>query len=314
MESFLGCYNEKNYADREETLKKVEMVCLEVVLSIARGEFPKLRFCNRASWDNVSFSENGAVNLPEVKKMVQIRLDSKRSIKTFAFMMKVLSIIYRLLQENKYCTKRDIYYQYPGLFGSQSVVDNLIDNIACMLEVPRWKLHVLATCKGLVAGNLQFYDEYGHHIDCNKTKMGVQIPAHEKDMLYMHSGARFVLIVEKDATFQKLLTDNLCENFFAKIIIITGKGFPDIGTRLLVHKLWETFHLPTFALMDADPHGIAIMLVYKYGSKAQAFENHHLAVPAIKWLGILPTDIPRYSFQVIVSGSLRPAGFSQISY
>lgn len=37
----------------------------------------------------------------------------------------------------------------------------------------------------------------------------------------MHSGARFVLIVEKDATFQKLLTDNLCEKFLAKIIIIT---------------------------------------------------------------------------------------------
>ena len=29
----------------------------------------------------------------------------------------------------------------------------------------------LATCKGLVAGNLQFYDEQGRHMDCNRTKM-----------------------------------------------------------------------------------------------------------------------------------------------
>ncbi|PVD23730.1 hypothetical protein C0Q70_17003 [Pomacea canaliculata] len=159
-----------------------------------------------------------------------------------------------------------------------------------MLEVPRWKLHVLATCKGLVAGNLQFYDEYGHHIDLVHILRIINTLNNTADM---HSGARFVLIVEKDATFQKLLTDNLCENFFAKIIIITGKGFPDIGTRLLVHKLWETFHLPTFALMDADPHGIHPL----DKSFAQAFENHHLAVPAIKWLGILPTDIPRLAIE-----------------
>ena len=29
----------------------------------------------------------------------------------------------------------------------------------------------------------------------------------------------------------------------------------------------------------------------------QAFENQHLAVPALKWLGILPTDIAKQVFE-----------------
>lgn len=30
---------------------------------------------------------------------------------------------------------------------------------------------------------------------------------------------------------------------------------PDVNSRLMVRKLWDTLHIPIFALMDADPHG-----------------------------------------------------------
>lgn len=45
-----------------------------------------------------------------------------------------------------------------------------------------------------------------------------------------------------------------------------GKGFPDINTRLMLRRIWEELQLPIFALMDADPHGIEIMCVYRFGS------------------------------------------------
>lgn len=38
-------------------------------------------------------------------------------------------------------------------------------------------------------------------------------------------------------------------------VCFQGKGIPDLNTRLLVKKLWDTFHLPVFTLVDADPHG-----------------------------------------------------------
>ena len=39
---------------------------------------------------------------------------------------------------------RDIYYSDVVFFGSQNVVDEIIDNLACMLKVPRHCLHVVS--------------------------------------------------------------------------------------------------------------------------------------------------------------------------
>jgi len=47
--------------------------------------------------------------------------------------------------------------------------------------------------------------------------------------------------------------------------------------------------------VDADPHGIEILSVYKFGSKALSFDAHSLTVPVVKWLGVLPSDINRLS-------------------
>ena len=70
-----------------------------------------------------------------------------------------------------------------------------------------------------------------------------------------------------------------------------GKGFPDINTRMLLNKICNYISIPVFALVDADPHGIEIMFVYKFGSKSMSYEAEHLTCPSMKWLGILPKDI-----------------------
>ena len=42
------------------------------------------------------------------------------------------------------CIYRDIYYQNVDLYGNQSVVDEIIENIAVLLHVPRWHLNVVS--------------------------------------------------------------------------------------------------------------------------------------------------------------------------
>lgn len=42
---------------------------------------------------------------------------------------------------------RDIYYTDSQLFGNQASVDNIIDDISCMLKVPRRSLHVVSHSK-----------------------------------------------------------------------------------------------------------------------------------------------------------------------
>ncbi|CAB1455871.1 unnamed protein product [Pleuronectes platessa] len=148
-----------------------------------------------------------------------------------------------LPNRSSWANVRDIYYNNTQLFVSQTTVDSIVDDISCMLKVPRRSLHVLATSKGLIAGDLRYMEEDGTRIDC-------------------HSSS-------------------------------AGKGVPDVNSRLMVRKLWDTLHVPTFALVDADPHGIEIMCIYKYGSVAMSFEAHSLTVPSVMWLGLLPSDLRR---------------------
>lgn len=41
---------------------------------------------------------------------------------------------------------------------------------------------------------------------------------------------------------------------------------PDTCTRQIVNLIWLKFKLPSYCLVDANPFGIQIMLIYKYGS------------------------------------------------
>ncbi|XP_017655932.1 meiotic recombination protein SPO11 isoform X3 [Nannospalax galili] len=218
----------------------------------------------------------------------KIKSDSPKSVQKFALILKILSMIYKLIQSNTYATKRDIYYTDSQLFGNQTVVDTIIDDISCMLKVPRRSLHVLSTSKGLIAGNLRYVEEDGSRVHCSCGATATAVPSNIQGI----QSAKFLLIVEKDATFQRLLDDDFCSKM-SPCIMVTGKGVPDLNTRLLVKKLWDAFHIPVFTLVDADPHGIEIMCIYKYGSMSMSFEAHSLTVPAIRWLGLLPSDIKR---------------------
>ncbi|NXS39774.1 SPO11 protein, partial [Balaeniceps rex] len=275
-----------------EVLEAIENVIQDVLQSLAQKKAPVLTLANRSDWRNIEFKD--AVGLQMIPRCTtkQIRSDCPRSAPKFAVMLKILSMIYKMVQSNTYATK--IYYSDTLLFGSQSVVDNIINDISCMLKIPRRSLHILSTTKGFVAGNLSYTEEDGTKVNCT-CGATVCIIKHlnRKDLI---SHAKFMLIVEKDATFQRLLDDDFC-NKLSPCIMITGRGIPDLNTRLLVRKLWDTFQIPIFTLMDADPHGVEIMCIYKYGSVSMSFEAHHLTVPSIKWLGLLPSDLERLNIR-----------------
>lgn len=71
------------------------------------------------------------------------------------------------------------------------------------------------------------------------------------------SSAKVIVIVEKDATFQRLLEEDFLKFVNFEILLITGKGVPDISTRKLVHRLahYELKDAEFVALVDGDPYG-----------------------------------------------------------
>ncbi|XP_060931078.1 meiotic recombination protein SPO11 [Limanda limanda] len=283
---------EQEEVSHREILSRIENIILGIVTSLSKEEAPFLAVPNRSSWANISFHSAVGLQMSSGGSVSTIRSDCPSSVTKFAQILKILSVIYKLVQSNSYATKRDIYYNNTQLFVSQTTVDSIVDDISCMLKVPRRSLHVLATSKGLIAGDLCYMEEDGTRIDCHSSSAGVAVSSNIAGIRNIVSSAKFVLIVEKDATFQRLLDDDFCTKL-RPCIIITGKGVPDVNSRLMVRKLWDTLHVPTFALVDADPHGIEIMCIYKYGSVAMSFEAHSLTVPSVMWLGLLPSDLQR---------------------
>ncbi|XP_027802267.1 meiotic recombination protein SPO11 isoform X1 [Marmota flaviventris] len=279
-------------ASSAEVLASIENIMQDIITSLARNEAPAFTIDNRSSWENIKFEDSVGLQMVAHCTTRKIKSNSLKSVKKFALILKILSMIYKLVQSNTYATKRDIYYTDSQLFGTQTVVDDIINDISCMLRVPRRSLHILSTSKGLIAGNLRYIEEDGTKVHCSCGATAVAVPSNIQGIRNLITDAKFLLIVEKDATFQRLLDDDFC-NKMSPCIMVTGKGVPDLNTRLLVKKLWDSFHIPVFTLVDADPHGIEIMCIYKYGSRSMSFEAHNLTVPAMRWLGLLPSDIKR---------------------
>ncbi|XP_061486150.1 meiotic recombination protein SPO11 [Rhineura floridana] len=288
---FVACHSCE--ISSSDVLKAIEKVVEGVITSLSRNEAPVLILNNRSNWGNILFKDSVGLQMTSNCTTRKIRSDCPKSAPKFALFLKMLSIIYKMVQTNIYATKRDIFYTDTVHFGNQRVVDNIVNDISCMLKIPRRSLHILSTSKGCIAGNLSYIEEDGTKVNCTCSTTAA-VPSNVEGMKNLITEAKFILIIEKDATFQRLLDDDFCSKM-SPCIIMTGKGVPDVNTRLLVRKLWDTCHVPIFALMDGDPHGIEIMCIYKYGSVSMSFEAHRLTVPAIRWLGLLPSDFARLS-------------------
>ncbi|XP_078490434.1 meiotic recombination protein SPO11 [Ciona intestinalis] len=277
---------------RDEILSRIEDEVVSLVHQISNGDSPCLQFRNRSSWKNAMYLPNVGLKLIEDPNFTTISFGNEGSVNKFGLTVKLLSMIYKLIQSGQVATKRDLYYEEPNLFSSQSIVDHIVDDISCMICVPRRWLNVVATSKGLIAGDLQFVDPDGHTVDCSLNQSGSVVPVLVDNVSNIKTQyAKFVLVIEKDATFQRLLDQGFTTNM--PCVLVTGKGVPDVNTRILIRKIWNELEIPVFGLMDADPHGIEIMCVYRFGSLSQSHDVHSLALPFMKWIGVFPSDITR---------------------
>ncbi|MHA2358040.1 MAG: DNA topoisomerase IV subunit A, partial [Candidatus Heimdallarchaeaceae archaeon] len=148
------------------------------------------------------------------------------------------------------------------------------------------------------------FKEKGDLIDCRAIGAGKAISPNIDDIEDLDSDAEMCLVIEKDAVFNRLSEDHFYD--YVPSILITAKGQPDVATRQFLKKINDDLKLPILAIMDADPYGFEIMRVYSVGSKALSFESSHLAVPNIKWLGLLPGDLsPESGFDIPTTALLK---------
>lgn len=239
------------------------------------------------SSDNIGFDEDSELVLLG-KQRIARQFRSLGSVKSVEQLTVLMNILYEILRRDIHSTKRDLFYADVNAFESQNTSDNLIEDLGAMLQVTRPSLNVTASAKGNVVGHIE-YTEKGDFIDCRKMGSGKSISPNISDIENLQSDAEFVLVIEKDAVFNRLAEDQFYD--YVPSILITAKGQPDMATRLFLKKINDELNLPILALMDADIYGFEILRVYSVGSKALSFEASNLAVPNIKWLGLLPTDL-----------------------
>ena len=121
-------------------------------------------------------------------------------------------------------------------FRDQNEVSEAVLDVSNLLEVPRFQLGMRASSKGFLAGNVKFQDHEGQLFDCVDNAISISdqwISCPEE--ISIQSSARFILVVEKERVFNRLLSDGFSEHL--PRILITGKGISDLATRKCLRKL-----------------------------------------------------------------------------
>uniref|UniRef100_A0A915BHN0 DNA topoisomerase (ATP-hydrolyzing) n=2 Tax=Parascaris univalens TaxID=6257 RepID=A0A915BHN0_PARUN len=263
-------------ATRDVIVERIESCCLVFLHSLLAARSRTHRVVFRLPADECNLSD------------YEIRL-SRRHASRFAFCARALAQIYQLRITATFATKRDLFYDQKSLYGTQRNLDISITAVCRLLNASRSSQNVLSAGRGIVMGSL-IVDIGGRRLDCSSAPVIISDWMHHA---YYLSWPRFILVVEKDATFQKLIQEGFLSRF-SSAILVTGKGYPDISTRKFLKHLTSTYQLPLFGLMDSDPHGIEIAMTYKYGGRMKSAEVGELSLPNFIWIGLSRSEICRY--------------------
>eukprot|EP01084_Bolivina_argentea_P168803 292656_1 len=220
-----------------------------------------------------------------------------------------------LLNSGITATQREVYYANASWFKSwpeskrgdgQLRSNQAILDLAAMLGEKRHCLNIVAGSRGHIAGRLRVKQRGGEWTDPrNMLEGSINVSSewlHEEIMV--ETDARFILVVEKETVFKRLLENQ----FFNKLpcIIVTGMGQPSEATRAMVNGLQITFSIPVYGAFDCGPYGLSIFLSYVAALKA----NTDCSPNQMRWLGIRPLQLESLNFTPAMFQSFTQADHS----
>lgn len=93
--------------------------------------------------------------------------------------------------------------------------------ICCKLEVSPWQLGVMSSAKGLLAGKVKIFMPENVVIDCSQHADGMLLPHCTSVIERITTDAKYVLLVEKDTVFKKLVQYDISKHFGTECLLIT---------------------------------------------------------------------------------------------
>lgn len=172
----------------------------------------------------------------------------------------------------------------------QRTVDELVDNLASALNVRRDDLNIVASSKGVFSGPLSIRLQDNTVIGPATGEVGIALPAAGSIATISCEIIRWILIVEKDATYRSLTSCLFWQtSCVGPGLLVTAKGYPDMLTCAFVQLIrFNCPHIPIFVLADYDPDGLNILRHYRLKSE---IVSQSFTAPAIRWLGIKSEDL-----------------------
>lgn len=282
-----------------KTMRSIKEMAANVVRTAERSRAPHIEIPSR-SLSNVKYNKT--------RKIIEMGSGKNRrelfnlsQAKSYMQTMLIGNGCGQLIQQGKTTSIRGMYYLLKHTiegtkeetFDDQSDCDPVIEDVEVALNALREELHVYASNRGSMVGNLQLTDS-GDDIDCSRMGSGgYSIPSIcEPDIIqFRKCDAKFILHVEKDTVWRRFNEDKFWKTH--QCILTHGNGQPPRGVRRLLNRMHHELKLPVYCLLDNDPWGYYIYSVIKQGSISLAYESSRMAIPSAKYVGLRSIDFER---------------------
>jgi DNA topoisomerase-6 subunit A len=288
-----------------EAADKLEKLGLDMLSHIEADSSPTFTTALRSKGNIIYDDGIGFIRLGE--KTEERTFVNVGQARKFMQTVAIASKCKKFLKENAHTSIRGLYYQLKfslgedldeELFSEQSESNPLVEDLEVALNVKREDLNLNTDRKGVVAGPLVLKDKFGGdetEIDCTKQgRSGWMIPSDvDNGMEFQSVDADYVLVVEKDAMWQRLNEDRYWQK--ENCILITPKGQASRGCRRLIRKL-ASRKLPVYVFTDCDAWGWYIYWAIKTGSMNLAYLGADIATPEARFVGVTMRDIKDYDF------------------
>lgn len=285
---------------QKKTTDRIVKLAESVVGQIEKQRNPSIAIPTRTLTNTYYDERKKIVQLGDDK--VQRQFFNVSMAKKFMQTFLIADACKELIESGKTTSIRDLYYitkhtlgdSRNNTFEEQDESDPIIEDLEVTVNSLREELHLFASNKGSMAGELTLVDA-GDTIDLRRVGSGGwSVPSIvESDVIqFKKCDAEYVLLVEKDAVWRRFNEDKYWKK--NKCLIIHGGGQPPRGVRRLVRRLNEELKLPVYVLVDNDPWGFYIYSVIKQGSINLAYESMRMAVPSARFIGLSSFDRERY--------------------
>ncbi|MEM5831816.1 MAG: DNA topoisomerase IV subunit A [Candidatus Aenigmatarchaeota archaeon] len=285
----------------DSVIKKLEELGKDLLEQIKRGENPRINLYSR-TLKNVIFDRKDHV-LKLGEKKIERDFFNLHKAKKFMQTLLVASFTKKLLSENIHASLREAFYAMKrtlpnsneNTFDEQNESDACIVDLEVTLDVLREQLHLNADTRGRVVGNVIIEDR-GDTIDWSKLGSGGwAIPSNVEAIEFKKVDASFVLVIEKNAAWERLHEDKFWKKH--NCILLTTQGQAPRGARRLIQRLNQEFGLPIYVFCDSDPYGFYIYSVIKYGSINLAHISDRLGTKDAMFIGLTMTDIETFKLK-----------------